>query len=148
MSYVESCTFSNFHLICFTSSIVSMWVVVTNIVDPSHFYVQYLAEARENMILSKKISFFCSKESSCFTSKDVVETGTLWPCINHSNGLLISTRSFLSTVLFRNTSHTSGMYYLHLFCLIQAQWFLPRGSRACGAGPMSSGSFRGALQRL
>lgn len=52
-----------------------MWVVVINIVNPSHFYVQYLAEATEIMTLSKKISYFCSKKSSCFTSKDVVETG-------------------------------------------------------------------------
>lgn len=53
-----------------------MWVVVINIVNPSHFYVQYLAEAREIMTLSKKIGYLCSKKSSCFTSKDVVETGT------------------------------------------------------------------------
>lgn len=59
----------------FFTFVASVWVMVTNIVNPSHFYVQYLAEAREIMTLSKKISCFCSKESSCFTSKDVVETG-------------------------------------------------------------------------
>lgn len=59
----------------FTSFLVSMWVVVINIVNPSHFYVQYLAEATEIMTLSKKINYFCSTQSSCFTSKDVVETG-------------------------------------------------------------------------
>lgn len=53
-----------------------MWVVVINIVNPSHFYVQYLAEATEIMTLSKKISYFCSTKNSCFTSKDDVETGT------------------------------------------------------------------------
>lgn len=57
------------------SFIVCTWVVVTNIVHPGHFYVQYLAEAGENVTLSKKISCFCSKESSFFTSKDIVETG-------------------------------------------------------------------------
>lgn len=62
----------------FVSFLVSMWVVVMNIVNPSHFYVQYLAEATEIMTLSKKISYFCSKKSSCFTSKDVVETGALF----------------------------------------------------------------------
>ncbi|TWW80400.1 RING finger protein 17, partial [Takifugu flavidus] len=56
---------------------VSMWVVVINIVNPSHFYVQYLAEATEIMTLSKKINYFCSTKSSCFTSKDVVETGSM-----------------------------------------------------------------------
>lgn len=57
------------------SFIGSAWVVVTCIVHPSHFYVRYLAEAGENLSLSKKISCFCSKESSLFTSEDEVETG-------------------------------------------------------------------------
>lgn len=52
-----------------------MWVVVINIVNPSHFYVQYLAEATEIMTLSKKINYLCCMKSSCFTSEDVVETG-------------------------------------------------------------------------
>ncbi|KAM3608198.1 uncharacterized protein V6R79_020824 [Siganus canaliculatus] len=56
---------------------VSQWVVVTHIVSPNHFYVSYVAEKRENEILSKKINSFCSKNSSCFTSTDTVETGCI-----------------------------------------------------------------------
>lgn len=59
----------------FPPFLVSMWVVVINIVNPSHFYVQYLAEATEIMTLSKKISYLCCMKSSCFTPKDVLETG-------------------------------------------------------------------------
>ncbi|KAF0026789.1 hypothetical protein F2P81_021526 [Scophthalmus maximus] len=54
---------------------VSQWVVVTHIVNPSHFYVRYVGEKRESEILSKKINHFCGRESCHFTSSDTVETG-------------------------------------------------------------------------
>uniref|UniRef100_A0A4W6DQE7 Ring finger protein 17 n=1 Tax=Lates calcarifer TaxID=8187 RepID=A0A4W6DQE7_LATCA len=42
---------------------VTQWVVVTHIVNPSHFYVRYLAEKRESETLSKRINQLCSKDS-------------------------------------------------------------------------------------
>uniref|UniRef100_A0A665V3T4 Ring finger protein 17 n=1 Tax=Echeneis naucrates TaxID=173247 RepID=A0A665V3T4_ECHNA len=56
---------------------VTQWVVVTYVVNPSHFYVRYVAEKRESEILSRKINRFCCRDSSCFTSGDTVETGSL-----------------------------------------------------------------------
>nr|XP_019956334.1 PREDICTED: RING finger protein 17 [Paralichthys olivaceus] len=56
---------------------VTQWVVVTHVVNPSHFYVCYLAERRDSMVLSKRINQFCSRENCYFTSSDSVETGSL-----------------------------------------------------------------------
>ncbi|XP_044072779.1 RING finger protein 17 isoform X2 [Siniperca chuatsi] len=56
---------------------VTQWVVVTHVVNPSHFYVRYVAEKRESEILSKKINYFCSRDSCRFTSSDTVETGSM-----------------------------------------------------------------------
>ncbi|XP_071337551.1 RING finger protein 17 [Trachinotus anak] len=56
---------------------VTQWVVVTHVVNPSHFYVRYVAEKRESEILSKKINCFCSRDSCHFTSSDTVETGSM-----------------------------------------------------------------------
>ncbi|XP_067460458.1 RING finger protein 17 isoform X1 [Thunnus thynnus] len=55
---------------------VSQWVVVTHVVNPSHFYVRYVAERRESEILSKKIYHQCCRDSCCFSSSDTVETGS------------------------------------------------------------------------
>ncbi|XP_034417580.1 RING finger protein 17 [Cyclopterus lumpus] len=56
---------------------VTQWVVVSHVVNPSNFYVRYVAEKRESEILSKKIKHFCYRDSCCFTSRDTVETGSL-----------------------------------------------------------------------
>ncbi|KAM9347789.1 LOW QUALITY PROTEIN: RING finger protein 17 [Symphorus nematophorus] len=56
---------------------VGQWVVVTQVVNPSHFYVRYVAEKRENEVLSKKINEICCQDSSFFTSSDTVETGSI-----------------------------------------------------------------------
>uniref|UniRef100_A0A3Q1GIU1 Ring finger protein 17 n=1 Tax=Acanthochromis polyacanthus TaxID=80966 RepID=A0A3Q1GIU1_9TELE len=56
---------------------VSQWVVVTHIVNPSHFYVRYVAEKREIENLSKKIHHFCGIDSCRFTSRDMVEIGSV-----------------------------------------------------------------------
>ncbi|XP_058476020.1 RING finger protein 17 isoform X2 [Solea solea] len=55
---------------------VTQWVVVSHIVNPSHFYVCYVAEKREREMLSKKINHFCHRESCLFTPNDKVETGS------------------------------------------------------------------------
>ncbi|XP_059198689.1 RING finger protein 17 isoform X2 [Centropristis striata] len=54
----------------------TQWVVVTRIVNPSHFYVRYVAEKKDSEILSKKINQICSRESFRFTTRDTVETGS------------------------------------------------------------------------
>uniref|UniRef100_A0A3Q3XBP1 Tudor domain-containing protein n=1 Tax=Mola mola TaxID=94237 RepID=A0A3Q3XBP1_MOLML len=64
------------HSLC-SSVLVTMWVVVTNIMNPSHFYVRYVAEKRENEALSRKINKFCRKDRSHFTLIDTLETGSL-----------------------------------------------------------------------
>ncbi|KAG7240408.1 hypothetical protein INR49_026979 [Caranx melampygus] len=56
---------------------VTQWVVVTHIVNPSHFYVCYVAEKRDSVILSRKINQFCSRDSCYFTASDTVETGSM-----------------------------------------------------------------------
>ncbi|XP_040005066.1 RING finger protein 17 isoform X2 [Xiphias gladius] len=56
---------------------VTQWVVVTHVVNPSHFYVRYVAEKRESESLSKKINHFCCRDSCHFTSSDTVETGAM-----------------------------------------------------------------------
>ncbi|XP_060945080.1 RING finger protein 17 [Limanda limanda] len=56
---------------------VTQWVVVSHIVNPSHFYVRYMAERRDSEILSKRINKFCNREDCYFTSGDSVETGSL-----------------------------------------------------------------------
>ncbi|KAI4806017.1 hypothetical protein KUCAC02_010609 [Chaenocephalus aceratus] len=52
-------------------------VIVTHIVNPSHFYVRYEAENSESENLSEKINVFCSRDSCHFTSSDKVENGSL-----------------------------------------------------------------------
>ncbi|XP_042350877.1 RING finger protein 17-like [Plectropomus leopardus] len=56
--------------------IVTQWVVVTHVVNPSHFYIRYVAEKRESESLSKRINNFCFGDGCSFTSKDTVETGS------------------------------------------------------------------------
>ncbi|XP_034549440.1 RING finger protein 17 isoform X2 [Notolabrus celidotus] len=56
---------------------VNQWVVVTHVVNPSHFYVRYMAERRGSEILSSKIHYNCCSESCRFTAGDTVETGSL-----------------------------------------------------------------------
>ncbi|XP_029980184.1 RING finger protein 17 [Sphaeramia orbicularis] len=56
---------------------VPQWVVVTHVVNPSHFYIRYVAEKRETEILSKRINRYCSKDNSYFSSTDTVKTGSV-----------------------------------------------------------------------
>ncbi|KAG9330401.1 hypothetical protein JZ751_025522 [Albula glossodonta] len=53
------------------------WVLVTHVVNPSHFYIRRVAENRAGVMLSKKISALCSGERGLFTASDTVETGAL-----------------------------------------------------------------------
>ncbi|XP_055086710.1 RING finger protein 17 [Periophthalmus magnuspinnatus] len=56
---------------------VTQWVVVTHVVNPNHFYVQYVAEKKEGELLSKKINLFCSKPSSLLCAPHTLDTGSL-----------------------------------------------------------------------
>ncbi|XP_061092080.1 RING finger protein 17 isoform X2 [Conger conger] len=53
------------------------WVLVTHVVNPSHFYIRRVAETRAGVVLSKKISGLCSGERGLFTAANVLETGSL-----------------------------------------------------------------------
>lgn len=54
---------------------VTMWVVVTHIISPNDFYVQYIAERRESEVLSKKINQYCWGDSCHFLLDDLLEMG-------------------------------------------------------------------------
>ncbi|XP_061648173.1 RING finger protein 17 isoform X1 [Phyllopteryx taeniolatus] len=56
---------------------VTQWVVVTHVVNPTHFYVRYVAEKRESDILSREINNFCQLDTSCFSSVDKVQAGSV-----------------------------------------------------------------------
>ncbi|XP_075961117.1 RING finger protein 17 [Anarhichas minor] len=56
---------------------VTQWVVVSHVVNPSHFYVRYVAEKRDSEFISKKINHFCCGDGCRFTSCDAVEIGSL-----------------------------------------------------------------------
>ncbi|KAM3862182.1 RING finger protein 17-like [Diretmus argenteus] len=51
-------------------------VLVTHVVNPSHFYIRYVAEKREGLMLSKKINQLCSGDKGRFTPSDTLETGS------------------------------------------------------------------------
>lgn len=55
---------------------VTLWVVVTHIVNPNEFYVRYITERKENEALSKKINQHCWRDGFHFALDDMLETGT------------------------------------------------------------------------
>uniref|UniRef100_A0A673WF16 Ring finger protein 17 n=1 Tax=Salmo trutta TaxID=8032 RepID=A0A673WF16_SALTR len=55
---------------------VYMWVMVTHVVNPNHFYIRHVAEQRACILLSKKINSLCSGERGLFTASDILETGS------------------------------------------------------------------------
>ncbi|XP_061580277.1 RING finger protein 17 [Cololabis saira] len=55
----------------------TQWVAVTHIVNPSHFYVRYVAERRERETLSKKINQLCLGDGCLFVKGDTVKDGYL-----------------------------------------------------------------------
>lgn len=52
-----------------------MWVAVTHIINPTHFYVRYVMERKAEVLLAKKINSTCSGERSKFTKGDHIKTG-------------------------------------------------------------------------
>uniref|UniRef100_A0A3B3Z2J9 Tudor domain-containing protein n=1 Tax=Poecilia mexicana TaxID=48701 RepID=A0A3B3Z2J9_9TELE len=56
---------------------VTHWVVVTHVVNPSHFYVRYVAEKKESEVLSRKINELCVGEGCQFTLGDTMERGSM-----------------------------------------------------------------------
>uniref|UniRef100_A0A8C6M4I4 Tudor domain-containing protein n=1 Tax=Nothobranchius furzeri TaxID=105023 RepID=A0A8C6M4I4_NOTFU len=57
--------------------LVTQWVEVTHIVNPSHFYVCYIAERKKEDGLSRKIDRLCSEDGSFFIQEDGVNSGSL-----------------------------------------------------------------------
>ncbi|XP_076857432.1 RING finger protein 17 isoform X2 [Brachyhypopomus gauderio] len=53
------------------------WVAITHVVDPTHFYVRYMAERKAGVALTRKIGQFCSDACSHFTVRDQLSTGML-----------------------------------------------------------------------
>ncbi|KAM3850456.1 RING finger protein 17-like [Diretmus argenteus] len=51
-------------------------VLVTHVVNPGHFYIRYVAEKREGLMLTKKINHLCSGDKGRFTPSDTLETGS------------------------------------------------------------------------
>ncbi|XP_049584527.1 RING finger protein 17 isoform X2 [Syngnathus scovelli] len=56
---------------------VAQKVVVTHVVNPTHFYVRYVAKKQESDILSKEINTFCTLDASCFSTADNVQNGSI-----------------------------------------------------------------------
>ncbi|KAM9803355.1 RING finger protein 17 isoform 2-T2 [Syngnathus typhle] len=56
---------------------VAQKVVVTHVVNPTHFYVRYAAKKQESDILSKEINTFCTLDASCFSTADNVRNGSI-----------------------------------------------------------------------
>ncbi|XP_061660297.1 LOW QUALITY PROTEIN: RING finger protein 17 [Syngnathoides biaculeatus] len=56
---------------------VTQWVVVTHVVNPTHFYVRYVAKERESNILSREINNFCQLDTDCFSSIDKVQADSV-----------------------------------------------------------------------
>ncbi|XP_041953241.1 RING finger protein 17 isoform X2 [Alosa sapidissima] len=54
-----------------------LWVVVTHVVNPAHFYVRYVSEQRAGTHLSRKINTFCMGSKCMFSSSNVVKKGDL-----------------------------------------------------------------------
>ena len=73
--YPYTITFLFFFLFSCSSLLVIQWVAVTHVVNPSHFYVRYVAEKREHEVLSKRINSFVRRDNCHFTSNDTMETG-------------------------------------------------------------------------
>ncbi|KAI4883302.1 hypothetical protein NFI96_024399 [Prochilodus magdalenae] len=53
------------------------WVVLSHVVNPTHFYVQHVCEHKTGVLLGKKINRLCSDENSHFAVGDVIKTGGL-----------------------------------------------------------------------
>ncbi|XP_072541367.1 RING finger protein 17 [Salminus brasiliensis] len=53
------------------------WVVLTHVINPTHFYVRLVSEHNAGVVLTKKVNRACSEEHSRFTHGDEIKTGTL-----------------------------------------------------------------------
>ncbi|XP_036430958.1 RING finger protein 17 [Colossoma macropomum] len=53
------------------------WVVLTHVINPTHFYVRHVSEHKAGTVLARKINRLCSGEQSHFTVEDEIKTGVL-----------------------------------------------------------------------
>uniref|UniRef100_A0A3B4DBK2 Ring finger protein 17 n=1 Tax=Pygocentrus nattereri TaxID=42514 RepID=A0A3B4DBK2_PYGNA len=66
----------SYDMSCLTVSLQE-WVVLTHIINPTHFYVRHVSERKAGTALARKINKLCSGEESCFTAEDEINTGVL-----------------------------------------------------------------------
>ncbi|XP_062396877.1 RING finger protein 17 [Sardina pilchardus] len=52
-----------------------LWVVVTHVVNPAHFYVRYVSEQRAGAQLSRRINQFCLGSKCMFSPTDLIKKG-------------------------------------------------------------------------
>ncbi|XP_071394673.1 RING finger protein 17 [Centroberyx affinis] len=57
--------------------VIFSWVLVTHVVNPSHFYVNYVSEKRQFVTLCRRINLLCSGDEGRFTPNDKLETGSM-----------------------------------------------------------------------
>ncbi|XP_071779829.2 RING finger protein 17 [Centroberyx gerrardi] len=57
--------------------VIFNWVLVTHVLNPSHFYVSYASEKRQFVTLSRWINLLCSGGEGRFTPNDKLETGSM-----------------------------------------------------------------------
>ncbi|KAG9271211.1 RING finger protein 17 [Astyanax mexicanus] len=53
------------------------WVVLTHVVNPTHFYVRLVSEHKAGVALTKKVNKLCFEEHRRFMDKDEIKTGML-----------------------------------------------------------------------
>ncbi|KAM6970584.1 RING finger protein 17 [Aplochiton taeniatus] len=53
------------------------WVLVMHVVNPNHFYVGYVSERKESVLLSRKINDLCSGDRGLFSRNDTVAKGSV-----------------------------------------------------------------------
>lgn len=81
-----------------------LWVVVTHVVSPAHFYVRYVSEQRAGVQLSRKINTLCMGSKCMFNAEHAIRKGEhvgMWayaPAIREDqyNRLLLSIKAFVS----------------------------------------------------
>ncbi|XP_035378869.1 RING finger protein 17 [Electrophorus electricus] len=56
---------------------LQVWVVLSHLINPTHFYVRYMTERKAGVALARKINRFCSDARSHFVVRDQLSTGMM-----------------------------------------------------------------------
>lgn len=108
---------------------------MTHIIDPTHFYVRYVAEHKAGVLLNKYINSICSGERSHFTAEDQIKTGESAQSLDPSvflilfrpcrgfDGSLLSGASALQIGQLRKkpegVRRIDKQMNLHVYCCVQ-----------------------------